>query len=263
MKVRTCRPVAIAAFVSCTLANVQTLAQEFAYITDGGSNRVSLSDTLTDAVFARGVALQCWYRLARFVTVFTATALIAAGAAMLPQARAAGTGGDGQPEAAAMAGDSWCAGIPPGFGHPPVNLTPLTLELRQPSVEPVPATDGLIHLSYAAQVTNTQATPADILGIVPVDPLAGFAPTGCNLITDGQGRDVAGKVKLFVQSPDDTMPADSTEVEPGPGFSTHVPGGNSGLMWFDVTYTTRTRSRACSRTRLRWRTPPTKTAPPG
>ena len=103
----------------CILANVQTLAQEFAYITDGGFNRVSLIDTLTDAVFARGVALQCWYRLARFVTVFTAAALIAAGAAMLPQARAAGTGGDRQPEAAAMAGDSWCAGIPPGFGPPP------------------------------------------------------------------------------------------------------------------------------------------------
>jgi hypothetical protein len=45
----------------------------------------------------------------------------------------------------------------------------------QRSIEPVPATDGLIHLPYAAQATNTLATPANILGVVPVDPLADFA----------------------------------------------------------------------------------------
>src|SRR2546430_12806240 len=53
-----------------------------------------------------------------------------------------------------LAGDNWCSSIPPGFGHPPPDLFPLTLELRQPSVEPVPVTDGLIHLPYAAQVTK-------------------------------------------------------------------------------------------------------------
>jgi hypothetical protein len=33
------------------------------------------------------------------------------------------------------------------------------------------------------------------------------------------------------------VPDDGPEAEPVPGFSTRVPGGNSGLMWFDVTYT--------------------------
>jgi hypothetical protein len=110
---------------------------------------------------------------------------------------------------------------------------------RRREQEPVPVTDGLIHLPYAAQVTSTQATPLDILNVVPVDALAGFAPTGRNLITDAEGRDVAGKVKLFAASPDDILPDDSIEpaAQPVPSFSTRVPGGNSGLMWFDVTYT--------------------------
>ena len=140
-------------------------------------------------------------------------------------------------EEAAGAG-SWCARIPPGYGHPPANLTPLTLRVLEPSIEPVPATDGLIHLAYAAQATNTQGTPATIVSVVPVDPLAGFSPTGSNLITDTQGRSVAGKVKLFVTPPpDDTVPDDGPGMEPVPGFSTRVPAGGSGLMFFDVTYT--------------------------
>jgi Peptidase family M23 len=98
----------------------------------------------------------------------------------------------------------------------------------------VPATDGLIHLVYAALVTNTLPQPVQIVSVVPVDPLAGFSPTGRNLITDLQGRNVAGKVKLFT-SPDDTLPPDPEKREPVPGFSTRVPAGNSALMFFDVT----------------------------
>jgi hypothetical protein len=40
--------------------------------------------------------------------------------------------------------------------HPPVNFTPVLLRVLQPSIEPVPATDELVHLAYVAQVTNTQ-----------------------------------------------------------------------------------------------------------
>jgi hypothetical protein len=50
---------------------------------------------------------------------------------------------------------------------------------------------------------------------------------------------VAGKVKLFVTSPDDAVPVDGPEpaAPPVPGFSARVPAGNAGLMFFDVTYT--------------------------
>ena len=55
----------------------------------------------------------------------------------------------------------------------------------------------LIHLPYVAQVTNTQPTAVTIVGVVPVDPLANFTPTGRNLITNEPGNDVAGKVAPF------------------------------------------------------------------
>ena len=183
--------------------------------------------------------------LAAVAAALAAGALITAATVLPPQrARAQDSGPQAAPQAAAAdeaGAGSWCARIPPGYGHPPVNLTPLTLQLTQPSVEPVPATDGLIHLPYAAQVTNTQPTPYDIVGVVPVDPLAGFAPTGRNLIIDEQGRDLAGKVRLFAMPPpDNILPDTDPELappQPVPGFAIRVPGGNAGLMFFDVTYT--------------------------
>jgi hypothetical protein len=171
--------------------------------------------------------LQTCRRLACVVAALAAGALIVT----VPQARAAGAGNDAQATA------DRCAAIPPGFGHPPVNLTPVTLQILQRSIEPVPATDGLIHLVYAAQATNTQAQAADITSVVPVDPLAGFSPTGRNLITDAQGRDVAGKVRLFSVSPDTLPDEDPEPAESALPFSARVPAGNAGLMFFDVTYT--------------------------
>jgi len=130
---------------------------------------------------------------------------------------------------------NWCATIPPGAGHPPINFTPVAVQVLQRSVEPVQATDGLIHLVYAAQATNTQAQPIDIGSVVPVDALAGFTPTGRNLITDAEGRDVAGTLQLFGASPDDIAP-DDPEAETMPNFSSRLPAGGSGLMFFNVTY---------------------------
>ena len=51
MNLRICRPLAIAALVSCILASAQALAQN-AYITNGFSNTVSVIDTATNTVTA-------------------------------------------------------------------------------------------------------------------------------------------------------------------------------------------------------------------
>lgn len=186
--------------------------------------------------------------LACVLTTAAAAAALAAGVliatAVIPQrARAQDGGAQAAPLATTAdrpgvgvgVGSSWCARIPPGYAHPPANATPLTLQLLQPSVEPVPATDGLIHLPYVAQVINTQPTPYDIAGVIPVDPLAGFAPTGRNLITDEQDRSVAGKVGPFLTLPSDGAGAEAAQTVPG--FSSRVPARNAGLMYFDVTYT--------------------------
>ncbi|MBV9199349.1 MAG: M23 family metallopeptidase [Alphaproteobacteria bacterium] len=136
-------------------------------------------------------------------------------------------------------GGEQCAANPPGFGHPSTNATPVILQLAQPSVEPVAATDGLIHLAYVVQATNTGMERADIVSVVPVDPLADFSPTGHNFITDPQGHDVAGKVQLFARSSLDTEPEDGVQpaTQSPPGFTARVPAGSAGLMYFDVTYT--------------------------
>ena len=128
---------------------------------------------MNDAVDADTAPLRRCCRAACVVAALAAGALNAAEIAVVPQAQAqaqtqpAGAGDDAQ----AVAGGSWCSMLPPGFGHPPVNPTPVTLQVLQRSVEPVPATDGLVHLPYAAQVTNTLATPANILdaGGIPVE----------------------------------------------------------------------------------------------
>ena len=126
-----------------------------------------------------------------------------------------------------------CAAALRDAPQPPATATPVLLRVLQPSIEPVPATDGLIHLAYVAQVTNTRAKPADILDVVAVDPLADFAPTGRNIEVDLEGNDVTGKVLDF------PLPAaERGDLAPGqPKFFTQVPGRRGGLMLFDVTYT--------------------------
>ena len=125
--------------------------------------------------------------LARVLTAAALAVEALITAAGLPPQRARAQDGGAQPTLQATtadeagAGSSWCTRIPPFYAHPPANATALTLQLLQRSVEPVLATDGLVHLPYVAQVTNTQPTPYDIFGVVPVDPLADFAPTGRNL----------------------------------------------------------------------------------
>jgi hypothetical protein len=46
------------------------------------------------------------------------------------------------------------APLPPNAGVPPTSLNPLTVRVLGPPIIPVPATDGRVHLAYAAQVTN-------------------------------------------------------------------------------------------------------------
>src|SRR4051794_28953704 len=56
-----------------------------------------------------------------------------------------------------------CPQLPPGAGVPPLSLTPLVVRPLQTVIEPVPATDGLVHLAYAAQATNMHQGRAEIL----------------------------------------------------------------------------------------------------
>ena len=133
------------------------------------------------------------------------------------------------PEGAASA-DTPCPAAPAAAG-PAINLTPLTLHILQGTIVPVPATDGLIHLAYAAQVTNLQSDPVEIVEVTPVDAARDFAPTGKSQQLDGDRGTITAKAKLFGQPPQSAEASESAQ------YSSTVPAGTSGIMFFEVTYT--------------------------
>ncbi len=112
---------------------------------------------------------------------------------------------------------------------PAIALTPLTVRILQDTVVLTPATDGKRHLAYAAQVTNLQTAPVEVNAVVPVDPAKNFAPTGTNRQLDIDGTEITGKAKLFAP------PRSDGDAKPARYF-TRIPGGGSGIMFFDVTY---------------------------
>jgi hypothetical protein len=114
---------------------------------------------------------------------------------------------------------------PPASAGPAINLTPLTLHLLQGTLYPAPATDGLVHLAYAAQVTNFQADPVEVNEVTPVDPVRNFAPTGKNQQRDADGQPITAKVRLLGQPQSGGMV-----------YFSKVPAGGSGSMFFDVAY---------------------------
>jgi hypothetical protein len=134
------------------------------------------------------------------------------------------------PERSASA-DTSCP-APPASAGPAINLTPLTLHILQDTIVPVPATDGLIHLAYAAQVTNLQTDPVEVMEVTPVDAARSFAPTGTNRQSGSDGQPITGKVRLFGQPPQT-----GAQTSDSANYFSKVPAGGSGIMFFDVTYT--------------------------
>ena len=96
---------------------------------------------MNDAVDADTAALRRCCRFACVVAALAAGALIAAAP---HRARAQDSATEAQCRAAVRN-----APQPSKFA-----LTPILVRVLQPSIEPVPATDGLIHLAYMAQVTK-------------------------------------------------------------------------------------------------------------
>lgn len=116
------------------------------------------------------------------------------------------------------------APLAPGAGVPAASINPVIVRVLGDSVTPVRATDGLVHLAYAAQVTNLASGVARISSIVPVDALGGFLPTGRNSVLDVHAGPITGQVRGFGLLPGD--PRDASVLA----------AGGSGVTFFDVTY---------------------------
>jgi hypothetical protein len=121
----------------------------------------------------------------------------------------------------------WYAPLTNGDGlRYPLEIGPLTWHLVGSGIYPVKGSDGLIHLAYALQVTNSWSLTATIRSVEVVDPARGNQVSGKNRVLDIKNEDVTGQVKLFILS--GTMNKESYTIQ--------IPSGQSGVMFFDVTY---------------------------
>lgn len=116
--------------------------------------------------------------------------------------------------------------------------SPFTFQILDTKLHPVKGADGLIHLSYAALVTNTALSLGRNFKAVPVDPDQEFAPTGKNVVTLGSGQDITGLINPLngKGSTGDDEPEPPPEPQPGPVYVDSLPSGQSGFMYFDLTY---------------------------
>ena len=102
----------------------------------GPENLGSREMPMNDAVHVDTAPLR---RCCRFVCVAAALATGALIAAVPHRARAQDSASEDQCRAA----------VQDAAHFPPLDRTPVLLRVLQPSIEPVPATDGLIHLAHS------------------------------------------------------------------------------------------------------------------
>ena len=108
----------------------------------------------------------------------------------------------------------------------PLEIGPLTWHVVGSGIYPVKGSDGLIHLAYALQVTNSWSLTATIKSVEVVDPARGNQVSGSNRVLDIKNEEVTGQVKLF------TLPGTMNKES----YNYQIPSGQSGVMFFDVTY---------------------------
>ena len=121
----------------------------------------------------------------------------------------------------------WYAPLTNGDGlRYPLEIGPLTWHLVGSGIYPVKGSDGQTHLAYALQVTNSWSLTATIKSVEVVDPAHGNQVSGKNHVLDIKNEDVTGQVKLF------TLPGTMNKES----YTNQIPSGQSGVMFFDVTY---------------------------
>lgn len=108
----------------------------------------------------------------------------------------------------------------------PLTIGPLVWHLVGAGVYPVKGSDGLMHLAFAMQFTNAWNQPATIQSVEVVDPAKNYKPSGKNRVLSIKDEDVTGMVKL------PSLPPTLDKAS----YSSKIPGGESGVMFFDVTY---------------------------
>jgi hypothetical protein len=129
----------------------------------------------------------------------------------------------------------------------PLEIGPLTWHVVGSGIYPVKGSDGLIHLAYALQVTNSWSLTATIKSVEVVDPGRGNQVSGNNRVLDIKNEDVTGQLRLF------TLPGTMSKES----YTNQIPSGQSGVMFFDVTYENMSQVPTAITHRVTVTTPPT------
>jgi len=108
----------------------------------------------------------------------------------------------------------------------PLTIGPLVWHLIGTGIYPVKASDGLTHLAFAMQFTNPSSFSATLQSVEVIDPSQNSKLTGTNRVLSIKDEDITGQWKLFTYPP--TVDKAS--------YSSQLGGGQSGVMFFDVTY---------------------------
>ena len=85
----------------------------------------------------------------------------------------------------------------------PLEIGPLTWHVVGSGIYPAKGSDGLIHLAYALQATNSWSVPATIKSVEVVDPAHGNQMSGKNRVLDirnGRGAQVTETVEHEYQT---------------------------------------------------------------
>ncbi len=108
----------------------------------------------------------------------------------------------------------------------PLTIGPVVWHLVGSGVYPVTGSDGLTHVAFAMQFTNVGSASTTIRSVEVVDPSQENKPTGTDRVLSIHDEDVTGQVKLF------SLPQTLDKAN----YSSKLMGGQSGVMFFDVTY---------------------------
>jgi hypothetical protein len=108
----------------------------------------------------------------------------------------------------------------------PLAIGPLVWHLLGSGVYPVSGSDGRTHLAFAMQFTNAWNLPSTIQSVEVVDPSQNNKPTGANRVLSIKDEDVTGLVKVS------SLPLTMEKAN----YSSKLAGGESAVMFFDVSY---------------------------
>jgi hypothetical protein len=108
----------------------------------------------------------------------------------------------------------------------PLSIGPVVWHLVGSGIYPVKGSDGLLHVAFAAQFTNAWGLTATIQSVEVVDPSRNNQPAGTNRVISLKDEDVTGQLKLL------SLPSTLDKAN----YSTRLLAGQSGVMFFDVTF---------------------------